>query len=137
MWSHYADAHKGICIQYDFLNKDKIRTFLQPVYYHKYRPTVKALTDIDTYYNVFASICKSPDWSYEKEWRLTFFTEDQIKGAGNFVSVPVPLAIYLGPRFDLNPEDFKSEFYEIIKEKDIPLYRMVVHRSEYRILQGP
>jgi len=136
MWSRYGNSHKGICIEYDFLDHHELRAFLQPVYYDKYRPSVTMFKNMGTYYNVYVSICKSPDWAYEREWRLTFFTESQIKGKNNFVGVPPPSAIYLGPRFDLNPEDVKAEFHTIVKGKSIPLYSMVIHRSGYRIVRA-
>ena len=76
MWSHYADEHKGICIEYDTRGQPHDR--LKAVSYNAARAI--AVSDIikwkikgddqaekrvcDTYF-----YAKSREWRYEKEWR--------------------------------------------------------------------
>jgi hypothetical protein len=79
MWSHYAKNHAGICVEYptkELLQDPEIAVFLHPVIYKAERfdstnhfdpagirkPNILSPT--------LASCHKSPDWSYEKEWRL-------------------------------------------------------------------
>lgn len=131
MWAHYADNSKGICIEYELIDVDDIRPFLQPVYYSDIRSSVKSFKDINSYIHVTASICKSKVWEYEKEWRLTYFTKAQIEGKNNRLPVPTPKAIYLGLRFELNSEELKDEFWKIARDKNIPVFQMKEDDSHY------
>lgn len=76
MWSHYADEHRGICIEYD--TRDQNHPRLDQINYKAPRAVKtsdlwrwKARNDdkakkrvIDTYF-----YSKSSEWRYEKEWR--------------------------------------------------------------------
>lgn len=75
MWAHYADDHKGICIEFErtsknTLGKDEVT---KPVKYIKSYPKIRA---IDFLHSKNASLTqkmlwtKSIDWEYEKEWRV-------------------------------------------------------------------
>lgn len=98
MWSHYADSHQGICVEYDLkrLNEDpyKIVEHLFPVIYEKTRKT--AWEDVDKLLGSFRELNKAIDegheydgemefddlkplflkkgnvWEYEKEWRILY-----------------------------------------------------------------
>lgn len=76
MWSHYADEHRGICIEYD--TRDQAHPRLKPVDYKglraiktsdlyrwKVRDDTAAKEQVlQTYFYT-----KSNEWRYEKEWR--------------------------------------------------------------------
>jgi len=76
MWSHYADEHRGICVEYD--TADQQHPNLRPVNYRAPRAVKasdlvrwkgrddEAAKDrvIQTYF-----YAKSAEWRYEKEWR--------------------------------------------------------------------
>ncbi|MCK4375269.1 MAG: DUF2971 domain-containing protein, partial [Candidatus Brocadiae bacterium] len=71
MWSHYADGHRGVCVEFtareprhvDFIGS------AQPVTYKDEIPQVKLYTD-DTQILVRAAVLtKASHWAYEKEWR--------------------------------------------------------------------
>lgn len=134
MWSHYSDGHKGICVQYDFQNDNDIYNYLEPVYY------TNNIFDITPYFGSgrvplkIAAIIKAKDWQYEKEWRLTFPTFDENPNNG-YYSVSKPVAIFLGARFDDNSESNKKTLFAIAKEKDIPIYKMDIHSSEFKIVE--
>ena len=79
MWSHYAQNHTGICIEYDtqeLFKQREMKLFLNPVIYkakrfdltHHLDPV--GMRDPNVIGPILASCHKSPDWSYEKEWRL-------------------------------------------------------------------
>lgn len=66
MWSHYGDAHRGICVAFDFAALSGICPM--PMKYSAERPS----------YNMFRNVValeelgflrKSLDWAYEQEWR--------------------------------------------------------------------
>jgi len=134
MWAHYAEQYKGICVEYDLAAVDDVRAFLQPVYYSDKRPTVKSFDELNTYFNVFASLCKAPEWKYEQEWRLTFFTEGQLCGKNNRQSVPDPRAIYLGPRFEQNDQILKDQLAAYAAERKVPLVPTHIHKTDYRVV---
>lgn len=76
MWSHYADEHRGLCIEYD--TSDQIHPRLRPVNYRSPRAINASdlllwkLRDdehakarvLQTYFYT-----KSSEWRYEREWR--------------------------------------------------------------------
>lgn len=71
MWSHYADSHKGICVQFDTSvseSSDIIGGAVQ-VDYQDNIPTVDYyyLSKKDMALQVVAT--KSTEWKYEDEWR--------------------------------------------------------------------
>ena len=136
MWAHYADNHKGICIEYDFINCSDMRVFMQPVYYSNKRSSVNSIPDMNLYSKIIASISKSEDWKYEKEWRFVSFTPTQLGKMNNHLPVPKPTAIYLGGKFDLNNEDEKKDFARIIETKKIPIYQMTNHPAEYKLIKA-
>lgn len=131
LWSHYADEHKGITIEYDFLDFDKIRTYLQPVIYRQEIEKIEFFEAYDTMKMVGSSLIKSKDWEYEQEWRLTIFKQQDY--FPQKVSVPNPKAIYLGTRFDLNCEELKRELFEIADKRKIPIFQMIKHPNEYKL----
>ena len=69
MWSHYADKHTGICLEFDLL-EDSTNVFrsLFPVKYTNIRESCNYIRDADSYIKCFA-LTKSIDWSYEQEFR--------------------------------------------------------------------
>ncbi|MDP2228719.1 MAG: DUF2971 domain-containing protein [Moraxellaceae bacterium] len=73
MWSHYANHHRGFCVEYDCRAGTKLRKLAYKV---KYEDTVPSLTAAD-----FAPpenegavdtlwLTKAKCWAYEEEWRV-------------------------------------------------------------------
>lgn len=132
MWSHYADSHRGISIEYDFSNNKELSTYLEPAYYTDkifnmtpYLSTKKVSTKV-------VSITKALDWQYEKEWRITFPSTNTNPKDGYF-KVPTPKAIYLGARFHENSEEMKLCLFSICERMEISICQMDIHRTEFKI----
>lgn len=80
MWAHYANSHKGICIEFDkshkFFNqkkseKDSLRHLAQ-VQYQNERPSLYL-----SEYNEFdVFLTKSNHWEYEEEYRMLMPLKD-------------------------------------------------------------
>jgi hypothetical protein len=79
MWSHYAENHTGICIEYNteaLFKKPLTLSCLHPVIYKSERFDSTGHFDpadvgkVNILSPSLASCHKSPDWSYEREWRL-------------------------------------------------------------------
>jgi hypothetical protein len=69
MWSHYADHHKGFCIEFvrspqnDLGDYEKTRRV-------KYPPNYPIVSPLSTDVFDLKFFTKAIDWKYEKEWRL-------------------------------------------------------------------
>jgi hypothetical protein len=102
MWSHYADEHRGICVEYD--TTDQQHPNLGPVSYRAPRAVKasdlvrwKGRDDdaakqrvIQTYF-----YAKSGEWKYEKEWR-------DVRDDNGVRQVPFRVtAIHFGLRCDI------------------------------------
>lgn len=76
MWSHYADNHKGVCIEFEFPEDSLEKSELSKVNYSNEFPKFKfddyrGLSKEDVQKNIRQLITvKAKDWEYEKEWRL-------------------------------------------------------------------
>jgi len=72
MWSHYADGHKGLCIEFSASNESYLDFFgrAHPVDYQSDLPVLNFYTDhpLDKVQKYL--LTKAIDWSYEKEYRI-------------------------------------------------------------------
>lgn len=73
MWSHYADHHRGFCVQYDCREGTRLRHLAQEVKYEDSVPSLSA-ADFAPQDNEDAIdilwLTKAKCWSYEEEWRV-------------------------------------------------------------------
>jgi len=129
MWSHYADHHKGICIEYEtrLLSLPDAIGFLHPV---NYDPEHFDATEYfcshpeNNPWMLFIAAChKSPVWAYELEWRfidICFRDRLSIKAK----------AIILGANID--PER-RAEVITIAHDSQIPLSEASFDRSSFKM----
>lgn len=72
MWSHYADSHRGVCLEFDASERPIIgwkRWAYHSVCYSSNRVIDVAKIGIARAFELLLTT-KSPDWSYERERRL-------------------------------------------------------------------
>jgi|LSQX01.1.fsa_nt_gb hypothetical protein len=154
MWSHYAEQHKGICLAYDtgmFLTKSHqidILHWLNPVLYkNDISDSICALTrkadgekltkDEEDILNLRLLLTKAEDWSYEMEWRLTFWFPSLMWGTtpengDNYQYFPIaPCCIYLGVKID---ETLKSEIYELAGKAGIEVKEMRMADNKFELI---
>lgn len=141
MWAHYANNHRGICVEYDLLAINNVLKFTAvPVIYSKERTCFDFLDpqsiEKDALKLLMQSLTtKSPEWCYEKEWRII---RDQ--GAcgnkwdtlkkGALLEMIQPSSIILGcaanPEFEQNVKDYcyasRINLYKM--EKDAVQYQL-------------
>ena len=119
MWSHYADKHSGICIEYDIgkiYEKDNL--IINKVNYNMPIITHKSIVDKETLeidninrlIELFA--IKSNEWKYEKEYRILYYDKERKKD-GILIDCPIK-SICFGTE---TSEDDKNLIYEIVKNK--------------------
>ncbi len=68
MWGHYADSHRGYCLEFD----TSFRPFLfaYRIIYSPVRATFRLFDSNKASAIVEALITKAAFWSYEREWRI-------------------------------------------------------------------
>lgn len=134
MWSHYADSHKGFCIEYDYsmIDVDANTTLPLPVIYSNERPLLswKAAFD-NTPANIEDSVVqftkglltKDDIWSYENEWRILIKATDV-----SDITMPRISCVYLGASIS---NENRIAILEIAKENNYTVKQMVVDRGSY------
>lgn len=146
MWSHYADSHKGFCIEYrldesmfkkdDPINLNVIR--MLPIEYRN--PIAKPLDFSETgkmhngisIQNGF--FCKSKDWGYESEVRIVSyspFNHDEYR------IIPISgnskiKAIYFGVRC---PKETIEDVQSALNGHDVKYFQMYVDIKNIHILK--
>lgn len=142
MWSHYANDHQGMCLEYPIHAlpaSDIRRRMLFPVVY---TDTLLDCTHIFTEMlteklpnNLFplaACLCKSTQWHYEKEWRLVF--PGGIFPAATAYPMPRPSAVFLGAKA---PDVNRRVVMEIAASKGIPVFQMSISKSGFVLEATP
>ena len=77
MWAHYATKHTGFCIEFEASDETPFFGAAQPVSYRSDYPRVDFFKappaeQVDPIF-----LTKSPDWCYEREWRIIDHTRDR------------------------------------------------------------
>jgi hypothetical protein len=70
MWSHYADKHQGICLE--FSSDNPLIRLARPVHYRKEYPewTPQSYGPESEANALDLVLTKAMDWCYEREWRI-------------------------------------------------------------------
>jgi hypothetical protein len=144
MWSHYADQHKGFCLEYDIggLKPDHpFRQHLYPVVYSKniydLEPIMKGLAarsggEFRPMLPLLGMLHKFGGWKYEKEWRLIF---EKPAGLDDHKQpAPTPSRIFLGSRLDPSKS---LDLLDICRKKNIPISRMLLALDKFELLSEP
>ncbi len=151
MWSHYADSHRGICLEFD--NHFEPFSKAKKVIYDEVIPTIETdslfLNDIDNQTIDKYLVYKSVDWEYEKELRILHKESKKnfsypnhalkaiyfgIKANQSDIEIICSIVkshnpqvkfyqmIKLGNTFSMEPEEF---FYQTVMEVQTRLIRIV------------
>lgn len=139
MWAHYAKNHSGICVEYELLEfSSKLHFTPVPVVYSDERVSIHTLEDLanDMLRLFIESLTsKSPEWAYEKEWRI--IRDDGACGEkwdtankGALLDAPCPKSITMGCM--VRP-DYEEGIHKYCKENRINLYKMEKSRKNYRL----
>jgi hypothetical protein len=127
MWSHYGDAHKGICIGYDCRKVDKnIISHLYPVQYSNTRFSNVDMQKVASH--AFLFLRKSTDWKYEKEFRL-IYKNSELRNE-NKIALNCISEITFGLRAD--PQQIEL-VKSLIQRSDIVLYRTKQKRDSFEL----
>lgn len=143
LWAHYADNHRGICIEYDLVNT-KTKLFKNLCFPIEYLEDYDFTKDIKYSFNnnsfdynlkIKPLLLKAKDWSYEEEWRIIF--DDSIISEYKenyypyepYIKFLKPQKVYMG--MDISEKDEKL-IKNICKIKKIPLFKAIKNKNEYK-----
>ena len=132
MWAHYANNHHGMCVEYDLLEINEQLQFTPvPVIYSAERVCFESLhsktaeRDMTKFF-IESLTSKSPEWSYEKEWRI--IREDvacgdrwDMKKRGALLDSARPRSVILGCMADTELEKSIAVRHGIKLENSNPL----------------
>lgn len=130
MWAHYADNHRGFCIEYDLSKEPEGKTApLFPVIYTKAPLDItKDLLDMPNqsgHLAIKAAIFKNNDWSYEHEWRLVFY---RFIDPLNIKGYPIR-AIYFGTKIN---DKHKKKLLELSRNGNFEVFQMKVSTNKFQ-----
>lgn len=132
MWSHYADSHKGICLQFTPANDVGVFRLAHPVEYCDEYPVVHIPT-IPIADTVAMMMRKGTRWSYEAERRIAMIG---INSRLMSFSSRALTGLILGCRF---PDNHMPAVIRLLRERadsggePIKLYRATASRESYRL----
>jgi hypothetical protein len=142
MWSHYANYHKGFCIEYNIAAvtpESYVSRFMHPVVYSDELPDLTEhfarSPEDQEFHNLYPNrigLYKAADWAYEREWRL-LISNGLLKEAQPF-AMPKPMRVYLGSK--INADD-KEEIMNVCKEIGVPTSQMRLSLSAYKMEAVP
>ena len=152
MWSHYANSHKGVCLEYE--RPDSID--FKDVIYQQERPYIKMYKavshaialdilgkketedEITTHLKETLDpfFVKSTDWSYEEEVRCLYSKtklNDKIEYDGKryILNIGYPTAIYIGCK---TTGDELDHLYRLAENRGVPVYFMKESEDTFDVI---
>ncbi|ALN64598.1 hypothetical protein GLA29479_3747 [Lysobacter antibioticus] len=136
MWSHYADSHKGFCIEYDVRSLPESDLRARSLYPVLYSDDIFDATEFfqrdaaerNICHSILAGLLKAKDWSYEREWRL-MFPHGLLDSARPF-RMPSPIGVYLGARISNESE---ASVREACESLGVPVWNMQHSARRFQI----
>lgn len=120
MWAHYAEGHKGICIQYklkpsNIFDTDDLVVRLLDVNYDIPFPLDGNIPFVDSL------VAKGDCWRYENETRLIMYSRYEVDKHCQLENFEIE-AVYMGWRIDSEKRNYLKK---MLKDTNIKLYQMV------------
>jgi len=143
MWSHYSDAHRGICLEFDKDIIDSSKWFIGKVdypednHYVDFKVFREAIENNEKAFRTFL-LRKSFHWVYEKEWRiivgLKAMDENSSKNAEDKQFLPCHEKMLTGIILGMKtPDTLKQTFSQLVQNKSIKLYEAKRNENSYVI----
>lgn len=125
MWSHYADYHKGFCIEFERTLKNPLAAAIPVKYFEDY-PNFSYFDDLPG--NIAKRIIssKASVWSYEVEWRAIQKSCAEVSYSDDMIT-----GIILGLRI---PTDHKKQIRQILdSKKHIKYYQAELMERKFKL----
>ena len=142
MWSHYADKHQGICIEYDIdkiLNENNDKILIKKISYNrkmisydtfinKQKKSINSILIDDKTLNNITDIftVKSKEWEYEDEYRILFYDEKNENPNGALINLPIK-SICFGVQTSKEDKELVYDIVNFInlKNENIEKYKKI------------
>lgn len=149
MWAHYANCHKGICVQYELGEKDfssnrtQYATLMRLMRIKYINPDLATdtldFTNPETKFNIRTALAtKSNDWEYENEVRMIAYTPtEEHKYVQCTLDTPNPIkAIYFGVKC---PPQRKNAVKKIFENRpEVSFFQMEINpQNIHRLIFKP
>ncbi len=151
MWSHYADEHKGVCIEYEIEDNNfkkvnysekipicEITKMLKIIFGHEFSNANIDVENKDYYFALNPLLTKGKDWEYEGEVRCLFSRKKRNKHIhrakneqGKWIKVldmPPANRVFVGCRISKKNE---RELKKVIG--NTPMIKMNMSKTEYKV----
>lgn len=138
MWSHYADGHRGICLEFRHCQEEAPIGASLPVQYEDGRVQLNAFGENDSDQAKHVFLKKATNWEYEKEWRLVMM-DHELPSSNRKLKFPPPAlrSVILGARIcDVHRKDL-AEWCALSPSKPVLLQAELTqtqHRLDFRAL---
>jgi hypothetical protein len=138
LWSHYAKDHTGFCVEYDLASldaEDPRQLLIFPVVYAPKRFGIAAELvrlleggKVNPSLPTVAAIHKSPDWDYEREWRLIH--RQRGASGGLLIRMPTPTRVLLGARC---AQETRDGVMASATASGFPVYEMKLSATAFKL----
>jgi hypothetical protein len=142
MWGHYAENHRGFCIEYDLEGPKAVqfRHCLYPVVYgdkpYDLTPWGVSLVDGSPAFNpqwpILGLVHKFNGWESEQEWRV-LSVSTEVKPDHDW-PVPTPTRVFLGSKMETVN---KQAFQAICEPKGIEVFEMHRVADSFKLFPTP
>lgn len=145
MWAHYANNHRGMCVEYNLLEINDLLKFAPvPVIYSGERTCFDSFNPQSVEKDslkllIYSITSKSQEWRYEKEWRI--IRDSKACGAawnketkGALLDMIHPSSITLGC---MAQPEFEKKVKDYCVANRITLYKMEKDEFQYRLNKKP
>lgn len=125
MWSHYADHHKGFCIEYDCSEGTQLKKLATQVTYAEEIPLFSSADIADGKTSSFIDVAiftKAAQWKYEQEWRLF-----AIEGGRSYQAPSNVTSLIFGARMS---SDEKIMMHRSLRHKEGILFKQALVRDD-------
>lgn len=130
MWSHYANNHKGICLEYDFEEINTKYNIFPVIYSNNICDISNDILNDNYNFIIQKVLTKAEDWKYENEWRIVVKNKNESQ-TGTLIKIPKVKAIYMGCRID---EKNQKAIEELAIENGIEIYKMEMSTNEFKLI---
>jgi len=129
MWSHYAQGHSGVCLEFKAISTNPFFVIAQKVYYQDSYPQVNFFTSSQDEQMQAILLTKSKQWEYEQEWRI--INHDNGPGIYKFPR-ELLTGVILGCKIS---EEYKKKIKELITGREpLPkLYQAEIKKDTFGI----
>lgn len=131
MWSHYAEGHKGVCLEFNTTMEIALFGQALKVHYNDEYPSVNIIKIGESEEFRKALLTKSKHWEYEQEWRI--LKPEQDGGPGIYHFRPDLLTgVILGALIPAKDKEKVIDWVENYPTK-ISLYQAKINKTKYQL----